>query len=52
MNMKNSSVMEKFTNAGLFVKKLITIEDLRSNNWIMATGDKEGMIKLETKKSS
>lgn len=45
------TVKEKFIKAGLKVRQLETVEDLKSNsNWIMSTHDRNGMIKLETNK--
>ena len=46
---KNSTVEEKFLKAGVIVKKLTTVEDLKNNSWVMPTTDRRGMIKIQTK---
>ena len=41
-------IEERFRRAGLKVKKLESIEDIKNNSWVLPNSDKEGMIKFKT----
>lgn len=42
-------IEERFRKAGLKVTKLESAEEIKNNNWVLPTTDKEGMIKFRTK---
>jgi|GEM_PF-3850702 len=41
-------IEERFKKAGVKIKKLESMEEIKNNNWVMPNGDKEGMIRLKT----
>ncbi|MCT4620588.1 MAG: hypothetical protein N4A62_14480 [Marinisporobacter sp.] len=45
-----NTVEERFRSAGVKIKRLTTVEEIKNNSWVMPTTDRKGMIRVETKR--
>jgi hypothetical protein len=39
----------RFRKAGLIVRKLESVDEIKNNSWVLPNNDKEGMIRLRIK---